>query len=1167
MRLLADLWATSPRRTGLVAALVVLAALGRAGAAALAGPVLVDRSVAAFTALSAGLVVSVVAALVGRVVLAGLSADWAADVRRRSTRVAFAQDLPRLEHTPVGELLDRIDHDMHDTAALVRNNGLHILTSLLTGLLSVLTALLVWWPAGVALAVLTAVLVVSLKPLALRIGPLRVHEEAAWSDLAAVLEEGVHGQDDVRTTLAQPYVLRLYAQRSAEVLARGRRVWRLSAYLVCGALAMVTLVMAALVVSGAWLIGDGRLEAAALTSAWVLMLAYAGTVTTISHNVAELQNALGAWTRVRLLLDSPQEPAGGEAPRDGDIEVRGLTFRYPDDPDGPPALRDVTVGFRRGRSYAVVGRTGAGKSTLSSVLTRAVPVPRGAVFLRDDDGETDLVDVDLDLLRRHVAVVPQRTEILTGTLAENVAMFDPALLARVPTVITELGLDAWVAAELPDGLDTRLGDGGHTLSAGQAQLVAFARILVRDPRVVVLDEATARMDPVTEGRVRAATDRLLADRIGIVVAHRLSSVSRCDEVVVLSDGRVVEAGPLATSRRFAELLAAAGGGPDGGHDVALDAEAALGLDGTPYDALEESLDASETLRATDGPLEPPPGPPAPRARPWRELFRMCVNDPRFGLTAMAAFTVVVVFGFDGSVLAWLWSDLVDGSGELLWPTVGIVAALLLPVPGTLLAFTRFPEWWVKQMLRLGLRMLRGQTGPRRVSRHQPAEVVAQTGDTERVVGLSDNLYDQALGLVLVVVMTAVSGSIVPALFFLGTMLVSGLVAVAFGPALHRLAADAIATRAAFASALVSALSAARTVKLSGATPAVLAHLARLDTVRSATLAREVRLTVWASAAPPALSGLLPILAWALYLRGSLSATATFVAVSTLAAAHWFGYTTASIASKYPSARVWLRRATEMAGVDTLTRPVPGVDLDHGTAPAPLPPARVPLRHLQLRGFTAVHDDGLLGARDVDLDVHRGELVLLVGPVGSGKSSLLRALAGIVEHRGTLRWNGEDVEDPTAFLRPQQVGYVSQLPRVLSGTIAENVHLGHDLEVEGALSAAQLDRDVASAGGLTTVIGHKGVRLSGGQLQRLALARALAPETELLVADDVSSALDVETELDLWQALRERGTTVVGSTSKRAALERADRVVVLVGGAVVAQGPWSRLQSDWGRLAG
>ncbi|MFZ0161205.1 MAG: ATP-binding cassette domain-containing protein [Kineosporiaceae bacterium] len=182
--------------------------------------------------------------------------------------------------------------------------------------------------------------------------------------------------------------------------------------------------------------------------------------------------------------------------------------------------------------------------------------------------------------------------------------------------------------------------------------------------------------------------------------------------------------------------------------------------------------------------------------------------------------------------------------------------------------------------------------------------------------------------------------------------------------------------------------------------------------------------------------------------------------------------------------------------------------------------------------------------------------------------MLRALAGIVHHTGELRWNGEPVTEPEMFLRPNQVGYVAQLPRVLSGTVGDNIRLGHEVDPVGAVSTAQLDHDLAVAGsGLGLVIGHKGTRLSGGQLQRLALARALAPRTELLIADDVSSALDVTTELDLWRALRERGVTVVGSTSKRAALVQADRVLVLIAGVPVDQGTWAELEDRWGHLAG
>ncbi|MCG5457188.1 ABC transporter ATP-binding protein/permease [Micromonospora sp. PSH03] len=1200
MRLLRDLWGTSTRRVTIVAVLIVLGAAGQAGASALAGAVLVHRSAGLFAVLAAALVAVVLSDLAVSLLMAGLTADWSADVRRRLCRVALGQDLPTLETTPVGELLDRIDGDVYQVASAIRNQGTRLAQGLCVGLLSMVVAVFVWWPAGIAMLLLTVVLAVGLRRPTARIGPARMAEEEAWSDLAAVMEEAVHGQDDVRTSLARPYVLRLYARRASAVLSRGLVVWVLSARVATVATATIRAGIGAVVLGGAWALATGRIDAARLTAIWLLALAFGATAEHVSRMVPEIQEALGAWARVQLLYKARQEPVGGASPSEGDLRIRDLTFGYGEG-GRRVALRGLSLTFARGRSYALIGRTGSGKSTLAKVLTRAVDVPPGTVFL----GGTDLCDLDVEQLRRWVALVPQRTEILAGTLAENVALFDPELLDAAARALDELGLASWIA-ELPDGLTTRLGEGGHVLSAGQEQLVAFARILVREPHVVILDEATARLDPVTEARVQRATERLLRDRIGIVIAHRLSSVRRCDEVVVLADGAVVEAGPLETSTRFAELLATSHAAayatvaPAGRSGVGTDLLVGPGPDAWPSEpapARGEPVAATEHAAAwptepaptraepngqatretppdsTQGAVgptraEPPPLPPVPPARTLREIFRLCTNDPRYGAAAIVLFLGLSLLGLDGPVLPWLWADLVDGTGNPYLPAVGIVAGLLITLPLPFYTHVWFPQWWVRQMLRIGLRLVHGQTGPRRVSSHSPAEVVAQGGDTERVVQLADNVLDQTVALVLVVAMTAVTGSVVPGLFFLGTMVVSGLAATLFGPKLERAARATVAARASFATALVSALSAARTVKLAGATTAVLRHLASLDVLRSDRQRREISVQVWARSTPSMASGLLPIGAWALYLNGSLSAGAVLVAVSTLGAARWFAWTTASLISQLPSARVWTRRTAAMTGVSAYSAGVPEVDLTAGTAPAPTMPPRHPLRRLELRGFGVVHSDGTVAVRDVDLTVQRGQLVLVVGPVGSGKSSLLRGLAGIVHHTGELAWNGDPVTEPELFLRPNQVGYVGQLPRVLSGTVADNIALGHQVDAAGAVSTAQLDHDLAAAGGgLGLLIGHKGTRLSGGQLQRLALARALAPRTELLVADDVSSALDVTTELALWQALRGHGVTVVGSTAKRAALVRADHVVVLIGGTVAAQGTWQDLEGDWSHLAG
>ncbi len=1165
MRLLRDLWATAPRRTAIVAVLIVLGAGGSATAAALAGQVLVNRSAVAFTFLACALAAAVLSDLAIGLIMAALAADWAADVRRRLCRVAFGQDLPTLESTPVGELLDRIDGDVYQVASELRNSGVRLTQSAAAAVLSVAAAFVVWWPAGLAMTVIGTGLVAALRMPTKRIAPARMDEEEAWSDLAAVMEESVHGQDDVRTSLARPYVLQLYARRASQVLANGRKVWRLSSRVTVTAAAVTRGVGISLVVlGGVWALETGHIETAQLTGIWLLAIGFGMTVEHVSRMVPELQYALGAWNRIQLLNDARQEPSGGRLPDGGDLAIRGLTFRYHADA-ARAALRDIDLTFRRGRSYALIGRTGSGKSSLAKVLTRAVEVPRGTVFL----GGTDLLDLDVEALRRWIAVVPQNTEIVAGTLAENIALYDPLLLEKAADAVRELGMQSWVDS-LPDGMATRLGDGGYKLSAGQEQLVAFARILVRDPQVVILDEATARLDPVTESRVQRATERLLDRRIGIVIAHRLSSVRHCDEVVVLADGMVTEAGPLSESRRFAALMASSETALPAQDLVLAGAGVTTRSSGGGVGILTAGSQAGQaTMLAAPPKTDPPPLPPPPRSRTLREIFRLMTNNPRFGLAAVGLWMAMVLLGLDGAILPWLWADLVssDANGPM-WPAIGIVTALILCVPISYFPGRLFPEWWVRQMLRINMRLVHGQTGPRRISKHTPAEVVAQGGDTERAVVLADNLIDQFISVFALIAMTVISRSAVPGWFFLGTTLASASAAALLGPRLKRSAQRTVAARAAFATGLVSALSAARSVKLAGATAPVLAHLARLDFTRAAQLRREISTQVMARSTPAVLAGLLPIAAWAMYLSGSLSTAATLIAVSTLGSARWFAWTTASLIAQLPSARVWTQRTVAMAGIGAYSAMVPGVDLSAGTAPTPALPDRNPLRRLDLAGFTAVHEDGTIGAKDIDLTVERGQLVLVVGPVGSGKSSLLRALAGIVHHTGSLRWNWQDITEPEVFLRPNQVSYVAQLPRVLSGSVGDNIRLGHDVDAASAVAIAQLEHDLTVAGsGLALMIGHKGTRLSGGQLQRLALARALAPGTELLIADDVSSALDVTTELDLWRALRDKGITVIGSTSKRAALSRADRVVILIGGEAVGQGTWPELEARWGHLAG
>ncbi|GAA1714057.1 hypothetical protein GCM10009809_07840 [Isoptericola hypogeus] len=827
-----------------------------------------------------------------------------------------------------------------------------------------------------------------------------------------------------------------------------------------------------------------------------------------------------------------------------------------------------------GETVALVGRTGSGKSTLASLLSRAVEPEPGSVFL----GGTDVRDLDLQQLRASVGVVTQRTEILAGTLAENIALFADVPRSDVEAAVRELRLDDWVSG-LSDGLDTLLGPGGTTLSAGEEQLVAFARLLVRDVQVVVLDEATARMDPLTEARVVAASDRLLTGRTGVLVAHRLTTIERAGLVAVLDHGRVVQQGPraelAAAPGRYRSLLeaSASDGGLDGSVDGGVSSVEPVETPVEPssVEPVETSVVATDAVggrRRRGAPPEladPGDGPSLARG-----VLHALVVRPAWGLVGAVLFLVASLVSAQGALTGFLFGHAVEGLETGGFPTVLLVLLTVLLVAAPLAlarALYVYPRWWVEVLLRVRMAVLAGQTRQHRLTATPPGEVVARAMDADRFVRYSDRWVDFVNGLVIAGVTALLSRSWLAGAVLLAVMVVSAAASAIGRPIAGRSATRSSAARAGFGRALVSALDSARTVKLAARTPQVHAHLREVDAGRVRAAIFEHRVQAALDGVPMIMIQLGVVAAWAGLLTGTWSLATALLVSSAVNGFGWFGVVAGAVVTEAPGTRSWQQATSRFAaGADLMDTP-PGVDLVTGDAPAPDQGPRRELERLELAGMTAVHDDGTIGVSGVDLAVRRGELVLLLGQVGSGKSSLLSALAGLMEHTGRIRWNGADVTDTQTFLRPGQVAHVAQVPRVLSGTFAENVRLDHEREVTGPVAAARMEQDVVEAGGHGALVGHRGVRLSGGQVQRLALARALAADAELLLADDVSSALDAATEIELWESLRARGTTVVGSTSKRAALARADRVVVLVDGEVADVGPWRDLSPRWSHLAG
>ena len=219
------------------------------------------------------------------------------------------------------------------------------------------------------------------------------------------------------------------------------------------------------------------------------------------------------------------------------------------------------------------------------------------------------------------------------------------------------------------------------------------------------------------------------------------------------------------------------------------------------------------------------------------------------------------------------------------------------------------------------------------------------------------------------------------------------------------------------------------------------------------------------------------------------------------------------------------------------------------------PERVPLEELEIRSLGALYFTGG-GVRDVSFTMHRGSFTVLTGTIGSGKSTLLRALLGLTINAklaGEVLWNGSIVEDRAAFLVPPNAAYLSQVPQLISDSVGENVALGDAsldrIQVALDLAAVQGDIDEMPSG-IDTLIGPRGLRLSGGQRQRVATARALVHSPELVVLDDLSSALDVETELQLWHNLADAGMTVLAVSHRAVAFDRADQVLRLDAGRLV-----------------
>lgn len=545
--------------------LASLAAVGRV-VVPLAVQQTIDVGILADAGPEVGRVALLASLAAGALVLAGLCAALVNVRLFRSAEAGLAtlrvkafrhvHDLSTLTQNTErrGALVSRVTNDVDTVSLFVQWGGIMLLVSALqivvaTGLM------LVYSP------ILTAVVWVAFIPmfLIIRFGQKYVNRaytlvrERVGAMLGAI-SEAVVGAETVRAYgVSERTGRRIGAAVEDTRRAQARSQILVAATFSSGVL-ISNLVLAIVVVVGTLLGVGGGLTAGQLVAFLFLVQLFTGPVQMATEILNELQNAVAGWRRVIAVIDTPVQVAEKpdavtQARGPARVTLRDVRFSYP---NGPEVLHGVTLDLPPRTKVAVVGQTGSGKTTIAKLVTRLMDPTAGAVEL---DG-VDLRDLAFASLRERVVLVPQEGFLFDGTVLENAAYglrgsvatsVEPvetpaATRATVEQAFAELGLSDWVA-DLPDGLDTEVGQRGESLSAGERQLVAIARAYLAQPDLLVLDEATSAVDPATEVRIARALDSLTAGRSTITIAHRLSTAEASDLVVVVDEGHVAEVGP------------------------------------------------------------------------------------------------------------------------------------------------------------------------------------------------------------------------------------------------------------------------------------------------------------------------------------------------------------------------------------------------------------------------------------------------------------------------------------------------------------------------------------------------------------------------------------------------------------------------------------------------
>ena len=463
-------------------------------------------------------------------------------------------------HTP-GALLVRVDGDVGMLARLFSRFTVYVVGNglLMAGILVLLCAL--DWRIGLGLTLFTAIALVAMLWLRAEATPYSAAERQATANFYGFLGEYLAGLEDIQASGARGFVLRRCAELMRLWLRANLQAQMRGYGMVATSQGLFGLGMAFALGLSALLYRDGSLTIGAVFLVFRYTEMLRQPTEQIRNEVQDLQQAGASLGRIESLLAERSRLGDGQGtrlpPGPLSVELEEVWFGYE---PGVPVLRGVSLRLEQQRVLGIMGRTGSGKSTLTRLLPRFYDPETGHVRL----GGVDVRGVTIPAVRSRVGLVTQESHLFGASVRDNLTLFDDRVPdERLVAVLADLGLGQWLR-DLPAGLETMLGAGGQGLSAGQTQVLACARLLLREPDLVILDEPSSRLDPATERLVHRAFGRLLEGRTGIIVAHRLSTFTLVDDILVLENGEVTEHGPrlaLAAdpSSRYAAMLRVAAG--------------------------------------------------------------------------------------------------------------------------------------------------------------------------------------------------------------------------------------------------------------------------------------------------------------------------------------------------------------------------------------------------------------------------------------------------------------------------------------------------------------------------------------------------------------------------------------------------------------------------------